>query len=147
MVEQTRVGPSSDAIREWIVTSSGPTDVLEGLDSYDIEWYVTDTGDLWIRQWQLGAEGFIPAERVSEIQQGRDLPTDAERLDWLSRNLSALRASHPGEWIAIADGETIAATELPALMAEIEARGFDNPFITQIPAGEVVSTTTYSQSV
>lgn len=149
MVQQAQVGsgsPTQSVRREWgSVTSGGrPEEVLERLDSYDIEWHLTEEGHLWLRQWQLGSEDFVPAERVAELRAGRELPADADRLEWLSRNLPALRAEHAGQWIAIANGETLAASDLPALMAEIEARHLENPFVTQIPAEEVVWTTTYA---
>lgn len=130
---------------EWAsITSGHPEEVLDRLDSINIEWYLADTGDLLIRQWRLGAENFVPAERVAELRENRELPADANHLEWLSKNLSVLRAKYAGQWIARDARVTLAADNLQTLMIKIAAHNLENPFITQIPAKEIVWTTTYA---
>jgi len=57
-----------------------PEDILQRLDSYGVEWYLTQQGDLMIKYWQVGAEGVVSPERVGRIQT-RPVPTEATPLN------------------------------------------------------------------
>ena len=78
------------------ITTGGraPEDLLDRLNSYDIEWYVTEKGDLFIRYWQLGAEDFVPAEHAGVIRMKQEIPPAADYLEWISAHLEHLKAEH-----------------------------------------------------
>lgn len=123
--------------------SKSPQEVLEQLDTYGIDWTVTEEGTLMIRCWQIGAEGFVSPEQVASIQAGRPQPSQGEALKWVSRNLPALRQSYGGRWIAVVNGKVVAhAATLGELLPQVAT--VERPFITQIPAGEVVWNMTYA---
>ncbi len=141
------VGGPTKGIIESIGTSSlSPEEILERLDSYGIEWYLTEAGDLMIKYWQVGAEDFLPAEHVGTIRQGQTVPREASALEWLSRHLSDLRAQYVGQWVAIVENQVVAAAaNLPDLLQRVRDSGIENPFITEIPAGPIIWTTVYAR--
>jgi len=135
-VRSTSVGEPVKRFLESIPTSSlDPQDVVEKLNSLDIEWWITDSGDLFIRYWQLGAEDLMPVERVGEVRAGKMPPPQADKLEWVSQQLNTLRAAYAGQWVAITDqGVVASAPDLAQLLTEIEGLGSDvEPFVTQIP--------------
>jgi hypothetical protein len=140
------IGGHTKEIIESVVTSGlPPEEVVKQLDSYGIEWYVTEEGDLMLRYWQVGAEDFVPTEHVARIREGRTAPQEATSLEWVSRNLADLRARFAGQWIGIANGEVVAsAASLPELLARLRAGGVEKPLITEIPAGPIVWHTAYA---
>jgi hypothetical protein len=127
------------------VPTSGlsPEEILQRLDSYGVEWYLTEQGDLMVKSWQVGAEGFVSPERVGTIQIG-PVPAEASSLQWVSHNLAELRQQHAGQWVAVV-GEQVAAAAptLPLLLDRVGELGIDRPFLTEIPAGPITWITTY----
>jgi len=137
-------GGSKSIIESLVTSGRTPHEVLERLDSYQIDWYVTEQGTLMIRYWQVGAERFMLPEHTTTIRN-RQVNPDAANLEWVSANLDRLRAAYGGQWIAVSDSEVVASsTDLQGLLKETAALGVTNPFITQIPAAAVVWTTAYA---
>ena len=133
-------------IVESVLTGSrSPEEVLESLNKLDIESYITEKGDLMIKYWQVGAENFVPAERVAEFRARTAEPRGAESLEWVSKHLSELQASYGDKWIAVAEDQVIAsADDLSQLVEALDELNVDNPFVTQIPAGPIVWHTLYT---
>ena len=129
-----------------VVTSGrSPEETLEHLNSYGIEWYITEQGDLMVRSWLIGAEGFLAPEQVGRIQTGRPIPLEANALGWVSKNLEELRRRHGGQWIAVAGNEVVAsAPSVPELLEQCSAAGVVKPFVTQIPANPAIWITAYA---
>lgn len=138
-------GPTKQIVESIVTSGFPPEEILQQLDSYGIDWYVTERGDLMIRYWQVGAEDFVPIERVATIRESRPVPSDAEALEWLSTHLRDIRARYGGQWIAIV-GNTIvsAAPNLPSLLRELHQAGVERPLITEVPAERVIWTTAYA---
>jgi hypothetical protein len=143
----TAIGGSTKRIVESIVTSGiPPEEMLNRLDSYGIEWYLTERGRLFIRYWQIGAEDFIRPEQIAEIRDNQNIPHEATALEWLSNQLSAIRAQYINCWIAIDNEQVVAdADNLPALLEKIQDAGIETPFITFIPADPIIWNTAYDQ--
>lgn len=143
----TAIGGSTKRIVESIVTSGiPPEEMLNRLDSYGIEWYLTERGRLFIRYWQICAEDFIRPEQIAEIRDNQNIPHEATALEWLSNQLSAIRAQYINCWIAIDNEQVVAdADNLPALLEKIQDAGIETPFITFIPADPIIWNTAYDQ--
>ena len=117
--------------------------ILERLDGMQIESFITETGDLLIRYWTIGAQGFVNPEHAAVIRSRRPSPRGADKLDWLSSNLTLIRGQYGGQWVAVhGNGIVGAAPSLSDLMNQIS--GYDRPLITFIPAEPVVWTFTYA---
>lgn len=132
--------PVTREINEVIsIVAGGSTDeVLEALKRYDIEWYVSGEGALFIRYWQVVAEGFVSPERAAEIRVGQEMPKEIDHLEWLSSNLEELRRLYAGQWIAIEEGRVVAAAStLPELVQATERMGVERPFVTLISDQEI----------
>lgn len=142
-----RVGGSTKSITDSTATGSlSPQEILERLDSYGIEWYVTERGDLLIRYWQVAAEGFVRPEQVARIREGRAIPDEADALEWVSRHLAELQEKYPGRWIAIAGSRVVAASAtLPDLLQQLSTLRIDRLFITEVPAEPAVWETAYAR--
>jgi predicted mannosyl-3-phosphoglycerate phosphatase (HAD superfamily) len=130
---------------EAILTSArSPEETLEILDKIGLEPFVTEEGDSLVRVWTIAAEDFIPREEAAIIRTKRGALEKSDSLDWLSKNLPAIRGQYAGEWIAVYEGEVIDhATALPELLGRISE--FDKPLVTFIPAEPVTWTFTYAQ--
>ena len=133
-----------DIVRAVVTGSGRSEDIRQQLDSLGIEWHITESGDLWIRSWQVVGEDFVPRDQVAEIQGSHTPPTQSSDLEWVSRNLPELEATYAGQWIAVDRGKVVAAaTDLPSLLQQIAELGVEGPFITQIPSEPVIWTTAY----
>lgn len=146
MPQTASVGGATKLILESVATSGlSPEEILQRLDSYGVEWYLTGQGDLMIKYWQVGAEGFVPPERVGTIRMG-PVPAEGNSLEWVSRHLAELRQRHAGQWVAVV-GEQVAAAAptLPQLLERVGELGIDRPFLTEIPAGPITWITTYAR--
>lgn len=133
-----------DIVRAVVTAGGRPEDIRQQLNSLGIEWHIAESGDLWIRSWQIGAEDFVPRELVAQIQESSTPPTQASNLEWVSRNLTELEARYAGQWIAVDCGKVVAAaTDLPGLLQQIAELGAEGPFITQIPSEPVTWTTAF----
>lgn len=143
----TAIGGGTKSIIESIVTSGLPPDeILNRLDSYGIEWYLTERGRLFFRYWQIGAEDFIPPEQIGEIRDNQNIPREAAALEWLSNQLSAIRARYINRWIAIDNEKVVAdADNLPTLLEKIDDASIETPFITFIPGDPIIWNTAYDQ--
>jgi len=143
----TSIGWSKKRIVESIVTSGlPPEEILNRLDSYDIEWYLTEGGGLFIRYWQIAAEDFMPPEQIAEIRDNQNIPHEATALEWLSNQLSAIKAQYINCWIAIDNEQVVAdANNLPTLLEKIQDAGIETPFITFIPGDPIIWSTAYDQ--
>jgi hypothetical protein len=126
-----------------ITAARTPEEILDTLDRFGIEWFISEEGTLSIKYWQVVADKFIPLEQVAIIKQRMPATCVQENeLEWLSENLDSLKEEYAGKWIAICKNRVAAfATNLPELLNL--TRECDKPFITQIPAGPVVWTFTY----
>lgn len=134
-MRSTSVGEPVKRFLESIPTSSvDPTDIVEKLNTLDVEWWITDSGDVFIRYWQLGAEDFMPPEHVACVRAEKMPPPQVDKLEWVSQQLDTLRAVYAGQWVAITDeGVVASAPDLGALLALISDQGLQQPFVTQIP--------------
>lgn len=141
------VGGTTKKILDSIATSGlPPEEILKRLDSYGIQWYVTEKGDLMIRYWQIGAEDFVPVERIARIRESQTVPAEASALEWLSGHLREVKADYADRWIAIIDNEVVADAEsLPALLQKVHDARIENPFVTFIPAEPIIWSTAYGQ--
>ncbi len=137
----------SGATKRIVVTSGlPPEEIVKRLDSYGIEWHVTEKGDLMIRYWQVGAEDFVPREHVAKIRASQSIPAQADALEWLSQHLGEIKAKFANRWIAIVDNEVVADAEsLPALLQKVHDARIENPFVTFIPAEPIIWATAYGQ--
>lgn len=146
MSQTVSIGGVTKRILESVVTSGlSPEEILQQLDSYDFEWYLTEQGDPMIKYWQVGAEGFVSPERVGTIQT-RPVPEEANSLEWVSRHLAELRRQHAGQWVAVVGDEVAAsAPTLPQLLERVGELGIDRPFLTEIPTGPITWITTYAR--
>jgi len=117
--------------------------ILERLDRVGIESFVTETGDLPIRYWTIGAQDFVNPEHAAVIRSKRPSPEHENVLDWLSKNLADIQPRYAGQWIAIYASAVVAANpSLHELLGEIV--GIDRPFITFIPKEPIVWKFTYA---
>lgn len=141
------VGGATKKILESIVTSGlPPEEILKRLDSSGIQWYVTEKSDLMIRYWQIGAEDFVPVERIARIRESQTVPAEASALEWLSGHLREVKADYADRWIAIIDNEVVTDAEsLPALLQKVHDARIENPFVTFIPAEPIIWSTAYGQ--
>lgn len=141
------VGGPTKTIIESIVTSGfAPEEILNRLDSYGIQWYLTEKGDLMIRYWQVGAEDFVPVERVATIRESQTVPAEAGALEWLSGHLREIRTQYANCWIAIIDNQVVAQAEsLSELLQKIHDARLESPFVTFIPGEPIVWATAYGQ--
>jgi hypothetical protein len=127
------------------ISGSSPETILEQLNKYEIEWYLTEEGDLFIKYWSIGAENFAPPEKVIKLREIGKKKEEISSLDWVSQHLSELLEKHPGKWIAVKDDQVISSSDnLPSLMEYLQAQGIEDPFITEIPAHPVVWNTAYA---
>ena len=117
--------------------------VLERLDKIGFESFVTQAGDLLIRYWTIGAQGFVTPEHAAVIRSKRPSPEHENVLDWLSKNLADIQPQYAGQWIAIYANAVVAANpSLHELLGQIV--GIDRPFLTFIPKEPVVWKFTYA---
>lgn len=132
-----------DSIASISSGAKAPQEVLESLTKFNIDWYVTEEGTPMIRYWQVAAEGFVSPGQAAEIRLTRQAPEQSDELDWLSKNLESIRQDYRGKWVAIYENRIVAAaTDLPSLMSQISQ--FDKPFITFIPAEQIIWNFTYA---
>lgn len=146
MPQTVSIGGVTKRILESVATSGlSPEEILQQLDSYGFEWCLTEQGDLMIKYWQVGAEGFVSPERAGTIRT-RPAPEEANSLEWVSRHLSELRRQHAGQWVAVV-GDKVAASAptLPQLLERVGELGIDCPFLTEIPTGPITWITTYAR--
>ena len=116
-------------------------EILVYLDRLGIEWYVTKTGDLGIKYWQI-LSGFVSEEDAAVIRAECPSTPEGSQMDWLSENLQSIQERYAGQWIAIGNNAIIAsALTLPELLTLIE--DIDNPFITFIPSEPPIWSFTY----
>ena len=138
--------PTKEIVESLVTSSLAPEEILSRLDSYGIEWYLTEKGDLMIKYWQVGAQDFAPVEHIGRIREGQTVPREANMLEWLSDHLRDLQINYAGQWIAVVHNQVLAASnDLPDLLQQIRSSGIEHPFITQIPARRVIWTTTYAR--
>jgi hypothetical protein len=123
--------------------AKSPEEILDTLEKYGIEWYLSEGGTLMIKYWQVGAEGFVTPEKAAIIMSTRQSPDQADELDWLSKNLQSIRDQFAGQWVAVHGNAVVAgAPDLSDLMNQITE--YNRPFITFIPADPVLWTFTYA---
>lgn len=134
----------SRTVQSVITSGLSPEERIRQLEEYGIDWYLSDGGDLMIKYWQVGAEGFVSPEHVARIQAGRPRPNEAEALDWVSSRLGELRQQFGGRWIAVVGNAVVSsAATLPQLLQQMQDLGIERPFITEIPAGQVTWNMTF----
>lgn len=139
---------TKEVIQSWVTGSLSPDEVLERLDSYQIEWFLVPKGDLMVKVWQIGAEDFVPTEQVARILDGRSIPSEASALAWVSQHLSELRETYAGKWIAVVGDRVVAASpSLPGLTEQFANMDVGTPFITEIPSQPVVWHTAYAKRI
>lgn len=139
-------GVGSKTILQSVTSGLPPEEILKTLESYGIEWYMTQKGDLMIRYWQIGADDFVPVERIARIRESQTVPAEASALEWLSGHLREVKADYADRWIAIIDNEVVADAEsLPALLQKVHDARIENPFVTFIPAEPIIWSTAYGQ--
>jgi hypothetical protein len=129
--------PDKTFISSLSTSGASPEDILKNLDTYDIDWYVSEAGDLYIRTWQIGAEDFVSSEKASEIRADAEFTHEHNELDWLSSNFQRVRDQYPDRWVAISGNEVIeAADTLDELIQRLPED--EKPFVIFIPSEPVV---------
>jgi len=137
------IGEVKANLKAMLTSAKSPEQTLEMLDRIGLEPFVTEEGDLLVRIWSVAAEDFVSREQAAIIRAKKATSEKSDDLDWLSKNLTAIRGQYAGEWIAIYEGKVIDhAPALPELLARIFE--FDRPLITFIPAEPVTWTFTYA---
>lgn len=117
--------------------SKTPEEALDALAKIGVDCYITREGTLMYRYWQVGTTGFVSPEKAAIIRSTRESPEQSDKLDWLSENLQSIQQDYAGQWVAIYENRIVAsANDLPSLMNQITQ--LDKPFITFIPADEIV---------
>lgn len=135
------VGDVRKIIESVTTCAKSPAEVLAHLDKIGLECYVTEKGDLAIKWWQI-IEGFVSEEYAAIIRSSQSSPMEADKMDWLSKNLQTIQEKYAGQWIGVGDNEIIASSPaLPELLTLIG--DVDKPLITFIPAEPIVWTFTY----
>ena len=114
-----------------------PEEIIYSLNSYYIEWHISETGALWIKHWQVGGEDFISPEKAIEIRSLEEPKQELRELDWLSANLQHVRDQYPDRWVAISNNEVIEAANTLSELIQILPENV-SPFITFIPSEPVV---------
>ena len=138
-----QVGDLKTIIESISVAAKSPEDVLATLNRLGIESYITETGDLLIRYWQIGAENFVTPEQAAIIRTAKPLPDQSDNMDWLSGNMQSIRKEYSGKWIAVHNDMVVAsAYSLPDLINQIAE--YDRPLVTFIPTEPVVWNFTYA---
>ena len=134
-----------DLAESAVTGSFSPKETLKHLDKMGIDWNITEEGNLWIRYWQIGPENFAPIEQIAELRQGRNVPNEVDAMEWVSRNLSELKDRYRGKWIAVVDGEVVAASaDMSELTEQLHDKKIEKSFVTQIPKDPIVWTTAYA---
>jgi hypothetical protein len=137
-------GVGAKTILQSVTSGLPPEEILKTLESYGIEWYVTQKGDLIIRYWQVGAEDFIPTERIATIRETQPVPPEASTLEWLSGHLKEIKARYNNRWIAVLDNEVVADAEnLPVLLQQVHDANIKNPLVSFIPEEPTIWATAY----
>ncbi len=149
-IQFTGTSPSTETMKNHFVESvvtggSSPEEILDQLESYGIDWYLTEEGKLWIKCWQVGAEKFVPAEYVAKLQGNRTVNSETTALEWTSKQLPELEKEYSGKWIAVVDNHVAAASDnLPDLLQQVQKLAIEHPFITEIPTRPLVWATAYA---
>jgi len=121
--------------------AKSPEEILGKLDELNIEYYVTEEGNLALKYWQI-YEGFVSQEHVAIIRSARGSSGQGEKIDWLSKNLQTINEKYSGQWVAIQNDEVVAhSPNLQDLLSKID--NFDKPLVTFIPKETIVWTFTY----
>lgn len=145
LVLPTQSEETKEILHSWVTGTGRPEEVLQRLDYYDIEWYVTERGRVMVKVWQVGAEGFVSEDRMAEIMEGRDYPPEANALEWVSQHLSELQKDYAGHWIAVVGDRLVAASvDLPGLTAQLASIDVGTPLVTEIPTEPVVRDMAYA---
>jgi hypothetical protein len=143
----TTASDTKRIIESTVTSGFAPEQILRHLDSYGVDWYLTDQGDLMIKYWQIGAEGFVSPEHVGRIRAGRPIPSEMHALEWVSAHIPALQQRYGGQWIAVVGEAVIASADnLPQLLEKVQASGVERPFVTEIPTGSITWDTAYARS-
>lgn len=138
-----QTGDLKTIIESISVATKSPEDVLANLNRLGIDSYITETGDLLIRYWQIGAENFVNPEQAAIIRTAIPIPDQSDNMDWLSRNLQSIREEYSGKWIAVHNDIVVgSASSLPDLIDQIAE--YDRPLVTFIPTESVVWNFTYA---
>ena len=66
LTSSTQVTDTKEIIHSWVSSGLPAEELLNNLDSYGIEWYVTEKGGLLLKLWQIGPESFVPKEQVAK---------------------------------------------------------------------------------
>jgi len=123
--------------------SKPPEEILRSLDKYDIEWYVSEGGDLWIRSWTVVAEKFVTPEQATVIRAERPSPEGRDDLDWLSKNLEDVKREFANRWIAVCESRVVGSA--PNILELLEqVRAFEKPLITFISPEPTTWISTYA---
>jgi hypothetical protein len=142
----TTIGETFKFLDSISTSSVDPEEIVEKLNALDVDWWITESGDLFIRYWQLGARDFMPPEHVARVLADQVPPAQADKLEWVSQQLNTLRETYSGQWVAITDeGVVASAPDLSQLLAAIDELGQTiEPFITQIPEEAPIWNMTYA---
>jgi len=119
------------------ISAKSSQKVLDVLTKFGIEWHISEKGTLWGKTWHTLADGFVSPEQATIIRSTRKSPEQRCELDWLSKNLQSIKQDYSGQWIAINENRIVtSANDLSDLMNQITQ--LDKPFITFIPADEII---------
>ncbi len=121
----------STELMESVITSGSPPEkILSQLDSYGVEWYLTEKGDLLIKSRQIGERDFVPAEQVAKLRRDRPVNSEANALEWVSNHLEELQRECAGKWIAVVDNQIATFSDnLPDLLKQLRTLAIEQPFI------------------
>jgi hypothetical protein len=110
-----------------------PAQLVAHLNAAGVETYVTESGSLMVRYWQVAVDDFVAPGHGAELNE--HVPADVSAINWVGAHLDELRAHHGGQWVAVKDGAVVgSAPSVGALVQQLPV-GIEKPFITFVPAG------------
>lgn len=139
-----------EALREVEAGEMTPFANLDALDASEVEWYVSEVGDLFVWFWQAAIEGFVSDADIEVVRERKATRPEEEssNLEWYSRNQEDLRNRYGGQWIAVVAGGVVAhEADFGRLLEATRRFGVERPFVVQVPVQPPVGKMTFGHKI